>query len=435
MAEPVYLGIDFGTSGARAIALHRDRSIVAETSVTFSPIPADQRPAVWRSTLFDLIQQISPKVRSRLHRIAINGTSATVLLCDQQGQPVCSPLMYDDICDAAVVESIKAIAPAGHPVTSASSSLAKLLQWHQQRLTQLDYYFLHQADWLAYLLHGKLGWSDYHNSLKLGYDPALERYPDWFNHPILKLLQPLLPQVVPPGSLLGEIESDTAQFLEIPPHCQICAGTTDSIAAFLASGATQAGDAVTSLGSTLVIKLLSPTRVDNADYGIYSHRLGNLWLAGGASNTGGAVLKQYFTVEELAELSDRLDPHQSSPLDYYPLLKPGERFPINDPRLAPRLTPRPDDSADFLHGLLESMARIELQGYTLLRDRGAPWPTRVFTAGGGAQNLAWSAIRHRYLQVPMPKPWHHQAAYGTALLTLPMVQFCEENHNSWDVRG
>ena len=54
----------------------------------------------------------------------------------------------------------------------------------------------------------------------------------------------------------------------------LCAGTTDSIAAFLASGASGVGDAVTSLGSTLAIKLLSERPVDDSRYGVYSHRLG-----------------------------------------------------------------------------------------------------------------------------------------------------------------
>ncbi len=63
--------------------------------------------------------------------------------------------------------------------------------------------------------------------------------------------------------------------------------------------------------------------------------------AGGASNTGGAVLKEFFTSDQLKELSAQIDPDQPSGLDYYPLTKPGERFPVNDPHLEPRLTPRP----------------------------------------------------------------------------------------------
>jgi sugar (pentulose or hexulose) kinase len=227
--------------------------------------------------------------------------------------------------------------------------------------------------------------------------------------------------VVAPGTVIGTVTNAIATELNLPTTCAVCAGTTDSIAAFLASGATAPGAAVTSLGSTLVLKLLSETRVDQGAYGIYSHRLGDYWLVGGASNTGGAVLAHYFTPEQLQELSSRIDPTQASPLDYYPLLKPGERFPINDANLQPRLQPRPDDPVAFLQGLLESVARIEAQGYALLQAQGATAISQVYTAGGGAPNLTWQAIRQRYLQVPILAPRHHQAAYGTALLAAHQI--------------
>ena len=387
----VYLGIDFGTSGARAVVIDGDRTPQAEVSLPVAAVDPNQRPRAWQTTLFDLIDQIPQSLRSRISRIAIDGTSSTVLLCDGEGTPLHAPLMYNDACDQApsifgdrtLVEGLRAIAPPGHPVVSASSSLVKLLWLQTQVKPQPAHYLLHQADWFAALLHGQLGLSDYHNSLKLGYDPALERYPDWFQHPALEGIRSLLPRVVGPGTVIGAVRPAIAHQLNLPNHCQICAGTTDSIAAFLASGANQPGAAVTSLGSTLVLKLLSRTRIDNAAYGIYSHRLGDKWLVGGASNTGGAVLQHYFTPLELANLSTQIDPSQTSPLDYYPLLKPGERFPLNDPQLPPRLTPRPSDPIAFLHGLLESLARIEAQGYALLQAQGATPLVQVFTAGGG----------------------------------------------------
>lgn len=93
---------------------------------------------------------------------------------------------------------------------------------------------------------------------------------------------------------------------------------------------------VTSLGSTLAIKLLSTTRIEDARFGVYSHRLDDKWLVGGASNTGGAVLRQIFTDEQLEKLSEQIDPMEASPLDYYPLQSVGERFPVADPNMAPR---------------------------------------------------------------------------------------------------
>ncbi len=417
----VYLGVDFGTSGARTIALHQPSAIsttqiLHKQSLAFAQAARD--PMVWKAALFELVGGIPKAVRSQLRAIAINGTSSTVLLCDPQGEPLLPPMMYGDKGSPDLLEQLCTVAPPNHCVLSASSSLVKLLTFQRQPEWAKAKYFLHQADWLSFLLHGKLGISDYHNALKLGYDPATQAYPDWFNAPRLKPFQPYLPQVLPPGTLIGTIAPEVSAQLDLPLDCQIKAGTTDSIAAFLASGATHPGEAVTSLGSTLVLKLLSHQRIDCAEYGIYSHRLGNLWLAGGASNTGGAVLAHFFLPQDLMQFSQQIDPTQESPLHYYPLLTPGERFPANQPELQPQLEPRPASDAEFLHGLLESLARIESQGYRLLEQLGASPLQQVLSAGGGAKNEVWQAIRQRQLKVPVRRSPQEEAAYGTALLAL-----------------
>ncbi|MDL5057031.1 FGGY-family carbohydrate kinase [Geitlerinema calcuttense] len=408
-----YLGIDFGTSGARAIVIDAKRQIQAERQLEFTE--SSDWSQCWQTTLFQLIEQIPVSLRRELSAIALNGTSSTVLLCDRSGNPITPPLLYNDARGRDTLEEIRAVAPPQQITLSATSSLAKLRWWyHHLQPADTPLYFLHQADWLAFQLHGKLGVSDYHNALKLGYDVENLCYPEW--------LEPLtapfkLPQVLAPGTPVGEILPPMRDRFHFPPDCLVCAGTTDSIAAFLASGATSPGEAVTSLGSTLVIKLLSHTRIDEAASGIYSHRLGNLWLVGGASNTGGAVLRHFFSDVELAELSQQINPEQPSPLDYYPLLQPGDRFPINDPNLPPRLEPRPNNPVDFLQGLLEGIARIEALGYQRLQALGATPLTRVYTAGGGAKNLTWMRMRDRYLNVPVIPSPQTEAAYGSALLS------------------
>lgn len=147
---------------------------------------------------------------------------------------------------------------------------------------------------------------------------------------------------------------------------------SDSVAAFLAAGVEQPGEAVSSLGSTLAIDLLSTSPIDAAQYGICSYRWKNLWIVGtdvqpfplsvtstmlarfmqcncmpltsitacnhvvsaymlphclfviacglpggvtaadGGSNTGGAVLKQFFSADQLQLLSKQIDPAVSS---------------------------------------------------------------------------------------------------------------------------
>ena len=406
------LGIDFGTSGARAIAIDVQQTIVAQSRVTGLAETADS----WRSALVDLIAQLPQEVRLKLSGIAINGTSSTVVLCDAEGEVLLEPLMYHDARAIDQVPHIRSIAPAHHTVINATSSFGKFLWFQQQPEFDASAAFLHQADWLAFLLHGKLGISDYHNALKLGYDVEALCYPQWLLQSLTSEARSRLPQVRSPGAAVGKVQSQWCDRFSIPADCIVHTGTTDSIAAFLASGATHIGEAVTSLGSTMVIKLLSTTRIEDARYGIYSHRLGNHWLVGGASNTGGAVLKSFFASEQIMSLSQQIDPNLSTGLDYYPLLKPGERFPINDPALLPRLTPRPTDDRMFLQGLLESMACIEAQAYQLLQTLGSSALTHVYTAGGGAQNTPWQTMRSTAIGVPICAALQTEAAYGTACL-------------------
>ena len=410
-----YLGIDFGTSGARGTVIDEEARVQAEVRYAFEMSEVSDLTSCWQTALFTLLEQIKRELRGEIRAIAINGTSSTVLVCDRSGKPVDAPMLYNDARGSVVMEQLRSIAPPNHTVLSATSSLAKLLWMSQLPSFAEARYFMHQADWLAFLLHGQLGISDYHNALKLGYDVEELKYPQWLEKLQIKIH---LPKVMTPGTPIGALRAEIAANLGFRGDCLVCTGTTDSIAAFIASGAKSPGEAVTSLGSTLVLKLLSRKRVEDARYGIYSHRLGELWLVGGASNTGGAVLRQFFTDAELKSLSSEIDGSKASELDYYPLLKPGDRFPINDPNLAPRLEPRPDNPVEFMHGFLESIARIEARGYSLLQELGADRLSCVYTAGGGAANSTWTAIRARCLGVRVVRSENTEAAYGTALLAM-----------------
>jgi sugar (pentulose or hexulose) kinase len=411
MDSPCYLGLDFGTSGARACVIDDQRRMLARAHTSYDL----QDWTTWLDALARLVSDVPKPVRHRIAAIALDGTSSTVLLTDETNRPLTAPLAYNDDRARAEADRIRGLAPPGSVATSTNSSLAKVLWLRAQAGASRARYCTDQTSWLTAMLTGKPGIADYHNALKLGYDLEALAWPEWMT-PLA--VRRLLPRVVEPGGPLGMVPLEVAVKLDIPDDCIVRAGTTDSIAAFMAAEANETGDAVTSLGSTLVLKLLSERRVEDARYGVYSHRYGDRWLAGGASNSGGAVLRQFFDDTQLAALSRRIDPNASSGLDYYPLPEPGERFPINDPDLMPRMLPRPTDEVQLLHGLLEGIALIEARGYALLAQLGATPVARVLTAGGGANNETWTAIRARQLGVPVTAAKHTEAAYGAALLAM-----------------
>jgi len=409
----MFLGLDFGTSGARACVIAPGGQIEEMDRLDYGDPPEHDAAATWREVLLSLVARIPAGLRKRLAALAVDGTSATVLACDEALNPSFPPLMYHD---ARAVEEAAAIARAAggahHPAATATSGLAKVL-WLKKHLgLSRARLYLNQADWLSALLSDRPV-SDFHNALKMGLDLETGRWPAWVEY--LADVD-FLPEPVHPGTAVGLLARPRARELGVNPDCLVRAGTTDSIAAFLAAGVDQPGDAVTSLGTTLVLKLLSTTRVDDGRYGIYSHWFGDLWLSGGASNAGGGVLRQHFSDDELPALCARIDPTRASGLDYYPLPRPGERFPVNDPALPPRLEPRPSDRAEFLHGLLEGLARIEALGYRRLAELGATPLARVVSAGGGAGNEVYARIRAGLLGVPVSRAAEHEACYGAARL-------------------
>ena len=128
------------------------------------------------------------------------------------------------------------------------------------------------------------------------------------------------------------------------------------------------------------------------------------------------MLLQHFSRDDLQRLTPQLQPDKPTGLDYYPLSKPGERFPHADPQWLPRLSPRPADDVQFLQAMLEGMSRIEHAGWQRLHELGAPYPRTLRTVGGGSRNPAWMQMRERLIGVPFVPSLHDEAAFGAALL-------------------
>lgn len=421
--ESCFIGVDLGTSGCRAVAIDRDRRVIAEVRTTM-PEPlrsgtggVEQDPRLWWDAAACVLRELTAGLTAHVPRaLCLDGTSSTLLLCRPDGTPLGPALMYNDIQCRAEASLIDRAAPAQSPARGATSSLAKLLHLKRRLRPAPGTLALHQADWILGRLSDRFGISDWNNCLKLGYDPHTECWPEWLSE--LDGRPVRLPEVLAPGSVLGPVSAAASDATGLPAGTRILAGTTDSTAAAIAAGVVAPGEAVTCLGSTLVLKIVGREPVADPEFGVYSHRFGGLWLIGGASNSGGAVLRQHFDESQIRRFTADLRPDEPTGLDYYPLPARGERFPISDPELPSRMRPRPDNDARFFQGLLEGIAGIEAKGYRRLHSLGAPRPRSVLSTGGGAQNKGWSRIRERLLGVPVMPARYREAAYGAALVAL-----------------
>ncbi|AGB75014.1 MULTISPECIES: FGGY-family carbohydrate kinase [Rhizobium] len=413
-AVATIIGIDIGTSGVRAAALADNGDLVEMVSAPFLNADEGRSPSSWWARTSAALTELAAKASlSCVRAIGVDGTSGTVLAIDSAGEPVGAPLMYNDACpDPSIVESISRHAPADSPARGSSSALARAI--HLSRQPQVSR-VVHQADWILMKLGHDGCASDENNALKTGYDLVAEEWPDWIEWAGLD--RRLLPIVQRAGAPLS-VTTGFIRNLGVDKTCRFHAGTTDGCASFLATGASQIGDGVTALGSTLVLKLASELPINAPQYGIYSHRVLDFWLPGGASNSGGGVIRSLFGDNRLEELTKRIDPDQPTGLDFYPLPKAGERFPISDPNYAPGLEPRPADEAIFFQAVLEGITEIERLGYERLTELGAARLRSVRTVGGGAKNPVWTRMRQAVLAVPFAASNSTEAAVGTASLIL-----------------
>ena len=214
--DGIFLGVDFGTSGCRAVAINAGGELLAQAETSFGANAAAD-PAQWWQALTRVLKDLLVTVDcEKVRALAVDGTSATLLLCDTQGRPLTPALLYNDRRAVAQAARIAARAPQQAAVHGPTSSLAKLL-WFQDNgladgieararapgrrgcgLARQAAHALHQADWIAGRLTGNYGHSDYHNCLKLGYDAERLAWPAWLAD--LGVNTALLPQVHAPGN-------------------------------------------------------------------------------------------------------------------------------------------------------------------------------------------------------------------------------------------
>lgn len=414
----ISLGIDLGTSGIR-MAVVQANKILAEFSSAM-PTPeklagqSQQNPIHWQTALERCFAQLQQAGWcAKIDGIICDATSSTLLLVNPNGEPASPALMYDDKRAQTYADRFAQELPKTSGAQGATSSLAKAC-WLAEHYGTDHLKLCHQIDWLNAQLCGQATATDENNLLKLGYDSINQAWPTT----VQQILPFPLPQVVAAGTLLGHVGTALKTRWGFRSDCQVFAGTTDSIAAFLAAGATDIGDAVTALGSTLAIKLLSDRPIFAAEHGVYSHKLGDKWLVGGASNAGGAVLLHYFSLEQLADLIPHINIHHPTGLDCYPLIHAGERFPIANPNLSPRI-PATSDKALLLQALIEGLVKVENQAYEKLSELGAPKVKRIFGVGGGSRNQAWSDLRAQQLPAKLAQPVSQSAAYGVTRLINP----------------
>ncbi len=306
---------------------------------------------------------------------------------------------------------------------NASFSLAKAVWVRQEEPSAWERaaYILHPADWLAAKLTGVLGVADYSNALKLGYDQESSEWTAAVG--VADIPASMLPKVVAPGDPIGAVCERASEETGLTPGVPVLAGASDGTASLIGSGASEAGDANTTLGTTLVWKVLSASQ-PLLGPGMYCHHLpSNLWAPGAASNTGPGSLQCDQPEVTPAEMDRRAAACLPSSIPCYVLGARGERFPFANPHAESFWEGRPASGSEHYAAQLQSLACIERWGYERLEACGVSVGKQVFSAGSAACSPVLSQLRADVLNRTVVRCAHPTASFGAAILAAGTVLF------------
>ncbi len=406
MPDNFYGGLDFGTSGARISIINLHKELVYSNSVPYSY--NFRNPNSWINSCENLLNDLPIEVKANLNKLAISGTSGTLIATNLQGEPIGEAIPYDQACNEYRI-LLESLTSGEDHLRTPYSSLAKALKLIDKYGTNI--LLRHQSDWInGWFLkdwtHGEEG-----NNLKLGWDLIKESWPVSY---LNTSWEKCLPQIIKSGEIIGEVDLNLAERFNLNKKLILIAGTTDSNASLIAAGLGKE-DGLTVLGTTIVVKKIIDKPIKKQ--GITNHRLNGNWICGGASNAGCGILSQFFSDLEIKELSRQINPLKNTSLNLLPLNSKGERFPVDDSNLEPILSPRPVSDSLYLHALFEGLAEIELKGWEKLGELTGSLPKKIITIGGGSKNPQWRKIREKIINIPIVS-CNKTTSFGTALLAI-----------------
>jgi len=406
MPENFFAGLDFGTSGARISIINPHKELVYSNSVPYSY--SFENPNSWINSCENLLACLPIEVKINLNKLAISGTSGTLIASILQGEPLGEAIPYDQACSENKI-LLESLTSGEDHLRTPYSSVAKALNLIDKYGTNI--LLRHQSDWITgWFLkdwtHGEEG-----NNLKLGWDLIKESWPKSY---LNTSWQKCLPQIIKSGEIIGQVNFDLAERFNLNKKLILISGTTDSNASVIAAGLGKE-DGLTVLGTTIVVKKIIDKPIKKQ--GVTNHKVNGRWICGGASNAGCGILSQLFSDSELMELSRQINPSKNTSLNLLPLNSNGERFPVINANLEPILDPRPVSDSLYLHALFEGLAKIELKGWQKLGELTGSLPKKIITIGGGSKNPQWRKIREKIINIPIVS-CNKTTSFGTAILAL-----------------
>lgn len=436
-SERSVIGLDVGTSGAKATAVTERAEVLAEHEAGYAlltPRPGwtEQSADAWWTAATTALAEVARRLPRPPEAIALTGQMHGLVPLDDAGAVVRNPILWNDQRTEDAVAEIEMavsrddlVARGGNPAITGFQ-LAKLvwLRRHEPEAFARTRHVLFPKDYLTYRLTGERVAEPTDASGSNVFDLATGTW-DESVLTALGLDIALYPRLVASDALVGRLHADAARATGLPEGTPVVAGAGDNAAAAtgLAISRTDLGRGSVSLGTSGVLQapLARPTPEPRGRAHLFAHADGGFLLMGvtlSAAGSLGWLERTLFPSSDAAALSELAadSPTGARGVTFHPHLA-GERTPYLDPDLrgAWRGLSLATTAADLVRSVFEGVAFSLGHAYEVMRPL-CDLEMLVAT-GGGSRSRFWVQMLADVLHLPVTRlEEEHGAAYGAALL-------------------
>jgi xylulokinase len=447
--SPLFVAVEVGTTGARAVAFDRRGRLVAEAREPYdTSMPragwVEQDAAAWAENAVTALVTLGRHVNGqRVAAIGLTGQSPSVVPVDEQCRPLRPGMLYKD--NRAVAEAAELIDLFGaeklHRLTGHTPMAFHVgpkilwLRRHEPDVFEEARWFLQPRDVVLHRLTGKVA-TDQTHANATGLSDIRAR--DWAGDLLvaLDLDARRFPDVMAPSAIAELLSSDIAAAAGIPTGTPVVIGAGDSQCAAFGAGVTASGPISEMAGSSSCFN--SAVREPVADLRVtnYSHVVPAMFTTEVGLNTTGAALRwvvhslgfgSYRQLERAAEVQRArmagIGPARAvaAAPRFFPHLGDGERDDTSACGRLDLLSER-HDAAAIAFAVLEGVAAAVATEVEVLREAGSPL-TELRASGGGTRIPLLGQLKADLLGVPVVHLAIDASALGAAMLAAVSAGF------------
>ncbi len=434
------LAIDNGTQSVRALLFDLSGNLIAKNRVPlepyFSTAPglAEQQPELFWQAVCQACSNLwtMPGVKKdSLAGVALTTQRSTVVNVDRNGKPLRPAIIWLDQRKTLHQKPVGGLWGLAFWLTGMSETVAYLqteaeanwIRENQPDIWANTYKYLFLSGYLTFCLTGRMVDSV---GCQVGYVPFDYRKKRWADKSDWKwqavpMEAEMLPELVEPGSILGEITRKAAEATGIPAGLPLIAAAADKACEVIGSGCLEPNKACLSYGTTAtintthkkyieVIPLIPPYPSAVPDsYSLEVQIFRGFWMV--------SWFKQEFGLYERNMAEETHQEPESLLDDLIESVPPGSQGLILQPYWSPGLkVPGPEAKgaiigfgdvhtrAHLYRAILEGLTYALREGAERIQKRSHVSITDIIVSGGGSQSRAAMQITADVFGLPASRP-------------------------------